>query len=146
VAEGRVRVNGRIAAAGSRIRSGDRVRIDGRPVFVPAAATCRLILYNKLAGEVTTRRDPEGRRTVFDRLPRLRRERWVAIGRLAFRYRDPAGRALGVAAAAVADVHARALDGQHETLTRFDLVLYAVYGEFRHGKTLLFMLSMLTML
>ena len=79
-----MRVNGRIAAAGTRIRSGDRVRIDGRPVFVPAAATCRLILYNKPAGEVTTRRDPEGRQTVFDRLPRLRRERWVAIGRLDF--------------------------------------------------------------
>ena len=82
MAEGRVRVNGRVAAAGTRIRSGDRVRIDGRPVFVPAAESCRLLLYHKPAGEVTTRRDPEGRRTVFDRLPRLRSERWVAIGRL----------------------------------------------------------------
>ena len=77
-----MRVNGRVATAGTRVRSGDRVRIDGRPVFVPDAATCRLLLYNKPAGEVTTRRDPEGRPTVFDRLPRLRSERWVAIGRL----------------------------------------------------------------
>ena len=82
VAEGRVRVNGRVAAAGTRIRSGDRVRIDGRRVFVPAAETCRLLLYHKPPGEVTTRRDPEGRRTVFERLPRLRSERWVAVGRL----------------------------------------------------------------
>ena len=82
MAEGRVRVNGKVAAAGTRIRSGDRVRVDGRPVFVPAALSCRLLLYHKPAGEVTTRRDPEGRRTVFDRLPRLRSERWVAIGRL----------------------------------------------------------------
>ena len=82
VAEGRVRVNGRIAAAGTKIRIGDRVRIDGRPVAIPAALSCRLLLYHKPAGEVTTRRDPEGRRTVFDRLPRLRSERWVAIGRL----------------------------------------------------------------
>ena len=83
VAEGRVRVNGRVAAAGTRIRSGDRVRIDGRRVFVPPAAdTCRLLLYHKPPGEVTTRRDPEGRRTVFESLPRLRSERWVAVGRL----------------------------------------------------------------
>ena len=83
VAEGRVRVNGRVAAAGTRIRAGDRVRIDGRRVHVPPAAeTCRLLLYHKPPGEVTTRRDPEGRRTVFERLPRLRSERWVAVGRL----------------------------------------------------------------
>ena len=82
VAEGRVRVNGRVATAGTRIRAGDRVRIDGRRVHVPPAATCRLLLYHKPAGEVTTRRDPEGRPTVFERLPRLRYERWVAVGRL----------------------------------------------------------------
>lgn len=82
VAEGRVRINGRIAAAGTRVRSGDRIRIDGRRVFVPSNETCRLLLYHKPPGEVTTRRDPEGRRTVFERLPRLRSERWVAIGRL----------------------------------------------------------------
>jgi 23S rRNA pseudouridine2605 synthase len=82
VAEGRVRVNGRVAAAGTRIRDGDRVRIDGRRVFVPPAATCRLLLYHKPPGEVTTRRDPEGRRTVFESLPRLRSERWVSVGRL----------------------------------------------------------------
>ena len=82
VAEGRVRINGRIAATGTRIRSGDRVRIDGRRVFVSPTATCRLLLYNKPPGEVTTRRDPEGRRTVFESLPRLRSERWVAVGRL----------------------------------------------------------------
>ena len=82
VAEGRVRINGRVAAAGTRIRPGDRIRIDGRRIFVPAAADCRLLLYHKPPGEVTTRRDPEGRRTVFERLPRLRSERWVAAGRL----------------------------------------------------------------
>lgn len=82
VAEGRVRINGRVAATGTRIRAGDQVRIDGRRIFVPAEETCRLLAYHKPPGEVTTRRDPEGRRTVFERLPRLRSERWVAIGRL----------------------------------------------------------------
>ena len=82
VAEGRVRVNGRVATAGTRIGPGDRVRVDGRRVYLPPPATCRLLLYHKPPGEVTTRRDPEGRPTVFDRLPRLRTGRWIVIGRL----------------------------------------------------------------
>ena len=77
-----MRINGRVAGAGARVRAGDRVRIDGRRVFLPPAETCRLLLYHKPPGEVTTRRDPEGRRTVFERLPRLRSERWVSVGRL----------------------------------------------------------------
>jgi len=42
----------------------------------------RVIMYNKPEGELCTRKDPEGRRTVFERLPRLKGERWIAIGRL----------------------------------------------------------------
>ncbi len=84
IAEGRVTVNGERAALGARIRLSDVVRVDGRRVRLapPAAARPRVLLYHKPVGEVCTRRDPEGRPTVFERLPRLKGGRWIPVGRL----------------------------------------------------------------
>ncbi|HEY8553808.1 MAG TPA: pseudouridine synthase [Burkholderiales bacterium] len=83
IEQGRVTVDGRPARLGDRVRPGQRVCIDGRPV--PRAALApkpRVLAYHKPEGEVTTRRDPEGRATVFENLPVLRAGRWIAIGRL----------------------------------------------------------------
>lgn len=84
IADGRVKVNGKVATLGDRIETRDRVAFDDRPVTLRAAEDVprRVIMYNKPEGELCTRKDPEGRRTVFDRLPRLKGERWIAIGRL----------------------------------------------------------------
>ena len=84
ITEGRVTVNGEPATLGQKITDQDCVAVDGKPVEIGAAITPerRVIVYNKPEGEVTTRRDPEGRPTVFDRLPRLKGQRWVSIGRL----------------------------------------------------------------
>ncbi|OLO10423.1 23S rRNA pseudouridylate synthase B [Chromohalobacter japonicus] len=84
ITDGRVKVNGQVATLGDRIETRDRVTLDERPVNLRAAEEVprRVIMYNKPEGELCTRRDPEGRRTVFDRLPRLKGERWIAIGRL----------------------------------------------------------------
>ncbi|WP_110685986.1 23S rRNA pseudouridine(2605) synthase RluB [Salinicola aestuarinus] len=84
ISAGRVKVNGKIATLGDRVEARDRVALDDRPLSLRAVEEVprRVIMYNKPEGELCTRKDPEGRRTVFERLPRLKGERWIAIGRL----------------------------------------------------------------
>lgn len=83
---GRVTVNGVRATLGDRVSATDSIRVDGRRITggqsVPAPV--RVLRYHKPAGEICSRRDPEGRPTVFARLPRLEQGRWVAVGRLDF--------------------------------------------------------------
>lgn len=84
IAAGRVSVDGRIATLGERIETSATVRIDGHEVAIkpPEDVVCRVIMYHKPEGELCTRRDPEGRPTVYDGLPRMQGSRWVAVGRL----------------------------------------------------------------
>jgi 23S rRNA pseudouridine2605 synthase len=79
---GRVAVDGRVATLGDRVDASARITLDGKPVSRTPAAETRCILYHKPPGEVCSRSDPEGRRTVFERLPRLKSGRWISIGRL----------------------------------------------------------------
>jgi 23S rRNA pseudouridine2605 synthase len=83
IAEGRVTVNGRPAEVGQRIDHNDHVRIDTRLISLNRKPEpVRVLLYRKKTGELVTRDDPEGRRTVFRKLPELTTGRWIAIGRL----------------------------------------------------------------
>ena len=84
IREGRVVVNGNVATLGDRVRPDDLIELDGIEVKTTASSEVerRVIIYNKPEGEVCTRKDPEGRPTVFDRLPKLRGSRWIAVGRL----------------------------------------------------------------
>jgi 23S rRNA pseudouridine2605 synthase len=84
IAAGRVSVNGAPAAVGTRVSAGDRLQIDGRPVRLKRDAAARVLLYHKPTGEIVSRDDPEGRPEVFDKLPRLRGAKWIAVGRLDF--------------------------------------------------------------
>lgn len=84
IAAGRVEVNGTVAKLGDRVTGKERILVDGRPVIQPQLQTAkrRVLLYHKPEREISTRSDPEGRPTVFDNLPPLRGQRWVAVGRL----------------------------------------------------------------
>lgn len=84
ISAGRVSVNGQTAYLGDRVEGNEQIRIDGHNVVLEAQGDqiCRILMYNKPEGEMCTRKDPEGRPTVFDRLPPLEGGRWVAVGRL----------------------------------------------------------------
>ncbi|CAM3819079.1 pseudouridine synthase [Polynucleobacter antarcticus] len=85
IIQGRVSVNSLPAHIGQRIGPTDQVRINGKPVHRKIQTKPpRVILYHKPAGEIVSQSDPEGRPTVFDRLPKPRQGRWIAVGRLDF--------------------------------------------------------------
>lgn len=81
---GRLRVNGELATPGDRAGRDDDVRLDGRRLNLARRLNvrCRVLAYKKHVDQVVTRRDPEGRPTVFKKLPKLEAGRWLAVGRL----------------------------------------------------------------
>jgi len=82
---GRVSVNGEPAHIGQRIMPTDQVRINGKPVKRKLASKPpRVLLYHKPTGEIVSHADPEGRPSVFDKLPPMKTAKWVAVGRLDF--------------------------------------------------------------
>ncbi len=85
IGEGKVTVNGAVATVGMRVSSGDVIKIGSKVVRWQAGKKLpRVLLYHKPEGEIVSRDDPEGRASVFDKLPPLRDGKWLAIGRLDF--------------------------------------------------------------
>lgn len=84
ISEGRIRVNDHVATLGERVAPDAVIRVDGHKVQLrdPEEQHCRVLLYHKPEGELVTRKDPEGRATVYERLPPMKNARWIAIGRL----------------------------------------------------------------
>lgn len=84
ISDGRASVDGKVAKLGDRVDDTQLLRVDGHIVKTESAeeSVCRVLTYHKPEGELCTRKDPEGRPTVFNRLPRLKSGRWIAVGRL----------------------------------------------------------------
>lgn len=83
VQEGRLTVNGATAEVGQKVDESDAVKLDGKRISLKSGnEPMRVLLYKKRTGEMVTREDPEGRRTVFRKLPELETGRWIAVGRL----------------------------------------------------------------
>ncbi len=84
IRDGRLTIDGRTATLGDRVGPRDRVCLDGQRIDLEnrSAMSPRVIAYHKPVGEVCTRRDPEGRPSVFSSLPGAGRGRWILVGRL----------------------------------------------------------------
>jgi 23S rRNA pseudouridine2605 synthase len=82
---GRVSVNGEPAHIGQRILPTDQVRINGKLIQRKVSKRPpRVLVYHKPAGEIVSHNDPDGRPSVFDRLPTMKAGKWLAVGRLDF--------------------------------------------------------------
>lgn len=83
IASGRVTINGVVAVLGAGVTEYDAVKIDGRVIrlnFEPELP--QVLIYHKPEGEIVSQDDPEGRSTVFEKLPKVKHGKWIAIGRL----------------------------------------------------------------
>jgi len=85
IVAGRITVNRLPAEVGQKVGPGDEVRINGELVKVRfSEPRPRVLMYHKPTGEIVTRDDPEGRPTVFEKLPNIGNGKWINVGRLDF--------------------------------------------------------------
>lgn len=85
IVAGRVSVNGLPAHVGQRVGPEDKIRVNGKLVQLKFQLRLpRVLVYHKPEGEIVSRDDPDGRPSVFAKLPRLKSGRWISIGRLDF--------------------------------------------------------------
>ena len=83
IKEGKITVNGTVATIGDRVVPSDVIRIGRRVIRWSATNRVpRVLLYHKPEGEIVSHDDPEGRASVFEKLPQIRGAKWLAVGRL----------------------------------------------------------------
>ena len=80
----KVKVNGKLATLGQLVSEHDIFEVEGRTVRLSKKdpSKKRILMYNKKVGEISSRNDPDHKKTIFDSLPKLKSGRWVSIGRL----------------------------------------------------------------
>jgi 23S rRNA pseudouridine2605 synthase len=85
IKSGKVKVNGEAANLGMRVTTEDLIQVGRRQIkFKVTSRLPRVIVYHKVDGEIVSRDDPKGRRSVFEKLPVIRSAKWLAVGRLDF--------------------------------------------------------------
>ncbi len=83
IATGHATINGKVAHIGDRVGPEDVVRVGKRVIHSRSGKRPpRVMLYHKPEGEIVSRDDPQGRPSVFDKLPQMQASKWIAIGRL----------------------------------------------------------------
>jgi 23S rRNA pseudouridine2605 synthase len=84
IKEGRIKINGKHAVLGDHISSKDKIKVNNRIIDLDSstADTVKVLAYYKPTGEICARSDPKHKKTVFDKLPKLSKGRWINIGRL----------------------------------------------------------------
>ena len=83
IKDGKVAVNGAVATIGTRVQPSDRISIGRKTIRWPGTHRLpRVLIYHKPEGEIVSHEDPEGRASVFEKLPTLRGAKWLAVGRL----------------------------------------------------------------
>jgi 23S rRNA pseudouridine2605 synthase len=83
ITEGRISVNDELAVLGVKVDGTERIKINGKQIRKPDAdQKLRTLIYHKPPGEICSRSDPQGRRTVFQSLPKVLGGRWITVGRL----------------------------------------------------------------
>lgn len=83
IASGRVTINGKVATQGASVNERDVVRLDSRILHLSFAPELpKVLVYHKPEGEIVSQDDPEQRASVFDKLPKVRGAKWIAVGRL----------------------------------------------------------------
>ena len=85
IIEKRIEVNNSPAHIGQIVSSKDKIIFDGKLVKLSDETLLpKILLYHKPDGEIVSKNDPKKRPSVFDHLPKLKKEKWIAIGRLDF--------------------------------------------------------------
>ncbi len=84
IEQGRVSINGNVVHLGDKAEVTDTLRLDGKIIRLNRRPETkhRVLAYHKPEGQICTRSDPEGRPTIYEKLPRMRSGRWIAVGRL----------------------------------------------------------------
>ena len=80
----KVKVNGELATLGQLVSEHDIFEVEGRTVRLSKKdpSKKRILMYNKKVGEISSRNDPDHKKTIFDSLPKLKSGRWVSVGSL----------------------------------------------------------------